>query len=94
VPAQSQAGSIAISAKTGENLDALLARIEKMLRETLVNLRVVNPYDRYGPGGLLYEQATVEKREDAAQGIRLSVHGSGGIWVARLAEFTDRELDK
>ncbi len=93
VPAQAQANSIAISAKTGENLDALLARIEKMLGETLVNLRVVIPYDRYDLVGLLYEQATVEKREDAAQGIRLSVTVPEAL-VERLAEFTDRELDK
>jgi GTP-binding protein HflX len=93
VPTQSHVDSIAISAKTGENLDALLAGIEKMLGETLVSLRVVIPYDRYDLVGLLYEQATVEKREDAAQGIRLLV-SVPEVLAERLAEFTDRELDK
>jgi GTP-binding protein HflX len=88
VPAQSQVGSIAISAKTGENLDALLARIEKMLGEGLVRLRVVIPYDRYDLVGLLYEQATVEEREDVAQGIRLLATASKAL-VERLAEFAD-----
>jgi GTP-binding protein HflX len=93
VPTQSHVDSIAISAKTGENLDALLARIEKMLGEALVRLRVVIPYDRYDLLGLLYEQATVEEREDAAQGMRLLVSVPQAM-VDRLAEFTDRELDK
>ena len=84
-----QADSIAISAKTGENLDALLARIEKMLGEALVQLRVVIPYDRYDLVGLLYEQAAVEKREDAAQGIRLLVTVPKAL-AERLAEFADR----
>ena len=89
-PAQSPVGSIAISARTGENLDALLARIEKMLEETLVSLRVVIPYDRYDLVGLLYEQATVVEREDAEQGIRLLVTVPKAL-VERLAEFKDRE---
>jgi GTP-binding protein HflX len=93
VPTQSNVDSIAISAKTGENLDALLAGIEKMLGATLVSLRVLIPYDRYDLVGLLYEQATVEKREDAAQGIRLLV-SVPEVLAERLAEFTDRELDK
>ena len=93
VPTQSHVDSIAISAKTGENLDALIAMIDKMLGEALVSLRVVIPYDRYDLLGLLYEQATVEEREDAAQGIRLLVTASKAL-VERLVEFTDRELDK
>jgi len=93
VPTQSPVDSIAISAKTGENLDTLLARIEKMLGETLVRLRVVIPYDRYDLVGLLYEQVTVVEREDTAQGIRLLVSVPESL-VERLAEFTDRELDK
>jgi GTP-binding protein HflX len=92
VPTQSPVDAIAISAKTGENLDALLARIEKMLGETLVRLRVVIPYDRYDIVGLLYEQVTVVEREDTAQGIRLLVSVPESL-VERLAEFTDRELD-
>ena len=93
VPAQSPAGSLAISAKTGENLDGLLARIEEMLGEALVSMRLVIPYDRYDLVGLLYEQATVEKREDAAQGIRLLVTVPKAL-VERLAEFTERGFDK
>jgi GTP-binding protein HflX len=92
VPTQSPVDAIAISAKTGENLDALLARIEKMLGETLVRLRVVIPYDRYDIVGLLYEQVTVVEREDTAQGIRLLVSVPESL-VERLAEFTDLELD-
>jgi GTP-binding protein HflX len=92
VPAQSAVGSVAISAKTGENLEALLAGIEKMLGETLVSLRVVIPYDRYDLVGLLYEQATVVAREDAAQGIRLLVTVPEAL-VQRLTEFADRDPD-
>lgn len=91
-PMQSHADSIAISAKTGENLDALLGRIEKMLGETLVRLRVVIPYDRYDLVRLLYVQGTVEDREDTAQGIRLRVSVPEAL-VERLAEFADREVD-
>jgi GTP-binding protein HflX len=90
-PTQANVDSIAISAKTGENLGALLAKIEKMLAEALVSLRILIPYDRYDLLGLLYEQATVEEREDAAQGIRLLVSVPQAM-AERLAEFTDREF--
>ncbi len=65
----------------------------RVVFQPMVSLRGVIPYDRYDLVGLLYEQATVEKREDAAQGIRLSVTVPQAL-VERLAEFTDRELDK
>jgi GTP-binding protein HflX len=93
VPMPSHVDSIAISAKTGENLEALLTRIEKMLGETLVSLWVVIPYDRYDLVGLLYEQATVKEREDVARGIRLLVSVPEAL-LERLAEFTDREFGK
>jgi len=91
VPAQPKANAVAISAKTGENLDALLAGIEKMLGETLVSLQLVIPYDRFDLVGLLYEQAAVLEREDAAEGIRLKVTVPKAL-VERLARFTDRDL--
>jgi GTP-binding protein HflX len=93
VPTQSHVDSIAISAKTGENLEALLTRIEKMLGETLVSMRFVIPYDRYDLVRLLYEQATVEEREDVAAGIRLLVSMPEAL-LERLSEFADRELGK
>jgi GTP-binding protein HflX len=91
-PAHANADSIAVSAKTGQNLDALLARIEEKLGAALVSLRILIPYDRYDLLGLLYEQATVEQREDAAQGIRLRVSVPEAL-AERLAEFTDREQE-
>ena len=88
VPTQAKVGSVAISAKTGENLNELLVMIEKMLAQTLVSLRLLIPYDRYDLVGLLYEQATVDKREDAAEGIRLLVSVPEAL-AERLAEFTE-----
>lgn len=62
---------IAISAKTGENLPALLDLIERILSESLVELRVVVPWERYDLVGLIYEQGTVKLKEDTARGARI-----------------------
>ncbi len=85
VPTQSLVDSIAINAKTGENLDGL--------GEALVSMRLVIPYGRYDLVGLLYEQAIVEEREDAAQGIRMLVTMRKAL-VEKLAEFAERGLVK
>jgi hypothetical protein len=49
----------------------MLARAEAILAESLVGLVVVIPYGRYELVQLVYEQGTVESREDLPEGVRL-----------------------
>jgi GTP-binding protein HflX len=49
----------------------MLARAEAILGESLVALEVVIPYDRYDLVQLVYEQGTVQSREDLSEGIHL-----------------------
>jgi len=71
-PGTKHHGSVAISAKTGENVPALLAEIEHILAEGLRDIRLLIPYDHYDLVALLYEQGTVWSKEEAQEGIRLS----------------------
>jgi GTP-binding protein HflX len=63
--------ALAISAKNGTGLDVMLAKTEAILGESLVTLTVVIPYNRYELVRLVYEQGTVESREDLPEGVRL-----------------------
>ncbi len=78
--------SVAISAKTGENLPALLTVIEGMLAESLVALEVVIPYGRYDLVTAAYAQGTVEKREEIQEGVRLRLLAPKPL-AERLSEF-------
>ncbi|HUI70103.1 MAG TPA: GTPase HflX [Spirochaetia bacterium] len=78
--------SVAISAKTGENIPALLTDIEQILSERLRDMRLLIPYDRYELVAELYEQGTVWSKEEAPEGVR--VKASIPLALAeRLAAF-------
>jgi len=62
---------VGISAKTGRGLPDLLRGIERILAESLTEIRVTIPYDRYDLVGLVYEQGTVLSKEDAQRGARI-----------------------
>jgi GTPase len=82
--------SAAISAKTGAGLDVMLAKAEAMLGESLVTLTVVIPYSRYELVRIVYEQGTVQSREDMPGGVRLCAAVSPAL-SDRLKEFADGE---
>ena len=66
-------GGVAVSARTGQGLDALRRRIEARLHSTRRAWRLRVPYARSGVLGVLYERGRVLEREDHADGIRLRV---------------------
>jgi GTP-binding protein HflX len=73
--------SIAISARTGQGIEALLARIESVLDANLVPVRVRLPYQRGDLVAMVHQQGHVEREE----------HGPEGVWIegripSRLAE--------
>ena len=78
--------SLAVSARTGENLDGLLAAVERMLADSLLAVDAIIPYDRYDLVTQVYEKGTVQGREETPEGVRLraSVPASLG---ERLAAF-------
>jgi GTP-binding protein HflX len=66
-------GGVAISARTGQGLDALRGRIEARLGSTRRAWQLRVPYARSGVLGVLYERGRVLEREDQADGIWLRV---------------------
>jgi GTPase len=66
-------GGVAVSARTGEGLDALLARVGDALRATRASLRLRVPYERGGVLSRVYARGRVLGREDRPDGIWLDV---------------------
>jgi GTPase len=66
-------GGIAVSARTGEGLDTLLARIDDSLRLVRSACRLRVPYERGGVLSRVYARGRVLRREDRADGIYLEV---------------------
>jgi GTP-binding protein HflX len=66
-------GGVAVSARTGEGLDTLLARIGDALRVTRSAFRLRVPYERGGILGRVYARGRVLGREDRPDGIWLDV---------------------
>ncbi len=66
-------GAVAVSARTGEGLDTLLARIGDALRVTRSAFRLRVPYERGEVLGRVYARGRVLGREDRPDGIWLDV---------------------
>jgi GTP-binding protein HflX len=71
-PGTAHHGSLAISAKTGENVPTLLTEIERVLAEGLSDMDLLIPYKRYDLVTQLYEQGTVWSKEERPEGVRIS----------------------
>ncbi|MGA2477270.1 MAG: GTPase HflX [Spirochaetia bacterium] len=84
--------ALTISARTGDGIGALLAKVEAMLGESLVDLSVLIPYDRYELVRLLYEQGTVSSKADSPAGVLLRASVPEAI-AARLTEFVTEERE-
>jgi GTPase len=63
--------AVAVSARTGGNLTVLLETVERMLAESLERVDALIPYDRWDLVTQVYEQGTVEGREETPEGVRL-----------------------
>ena len=74
--------SLAVSARTGAGVPEMLAKIETILAEGLVDVQVTIPYGRYDLVQLVYEQGSVTTKEDGPAGVRLTARVPAGL--ARL----------
>jgi GTP-binding protein HflX len=61
--------SLAISARTGRGIEALLARVESVLDANLVSIRVRLPYQQGELLALMHRQGRVEHEEHGPEGI-------------------------
>jgi GTP-binding protein HflX len=61
--------SLAISARTGQGIEALLARVESVLDADLVSIRVRLPYQQGELVALMHRQGRVEREEHDPEGI-------------------------
>ncbi|MDF1634114.1 GTPase HflX [Mycoplana sp. MJR14] len=78
--------TIAVSALTGEGVDALMAEINRRLSGVLVDRDVVLPVDKLQVLPWLYDHSIVDEREDQEDGrVRIA---------ARLTETEAAELDR
>jgi GTP-binding protein HflX len=65
--------AVALSARTGEGVEALLERIDRQFRPRVERLRLLIPY-RDGPAlALCYDRGRVLERADLPEGIRVDV---------------------
>ncbi len=66
--------SLGISARTGQGLEALLARIEGVLQAALCPMSLLVPYSRGDLVSLLYEQGIVDQEKHGAEGTHIEAH--------------------
>ena len=81
--------AVAISALTGEGIDALLTRIDEALRPRVERVTLFIPYRDAGALALCYERGRVHERRDEAEGIHLDVELPRRL-VAQVAAFRVR----
>jgi GTP-binding protein HflX len=63
-----QPNSVALSALTGEGMPELLARLEDVLGEELVEVAVMLPYRRGDLLGLFHQRGVIEREQHSAEG--------------------------
>jgi GTP-binding protein HflX len=85
-PGTSHHLSLAVSAKTGQNMPVLLAEIERVLAEGLSEVSLLVPYDRYELVTRVYELGTVWSREEGPEGVRISA-AVPQVLAPRLAPY-------
>ena len=61
--------SLAISARTGQGIEALLARVESILDANLISIQVQLPYQQGELAALMHRHGCVEREEHSPEGI-------------------------
>jgi GTP-binding protein HflX len=77
---------VPISAQTGEGLDALLVRVEALLKEQMTTVTVCIPYDRGDLVDRFHRHGQVESIEYGADGVTLRGRVPRRV-AARLAQY-------
>jgi GTP-binding protein HflX len=62
---------VAVSAKTGRDLEALLVKTEEMLGNTMVGIDATIPYEKYALVAAVHEQGKVTSREETPEGVHI-----------------------
>jgi len=78
--------AVLVSARTGEGIEALVARIESEFRRRLSAVELLVPYQEGGRLAELHELAGDLEREDTPDGVRISARLPAGV-AARFAPF-------
>jgi GTP-binding protein HflX len=63
---------VRISARTGEGLETLLAKIDAMIASPFATVEALVPYDHYELVSQAYEHGSVKAREDTDVGVRIT----------------------
>jgi GTP-binding protein HflX len=84
--------SLSISARTGKGVKDLLARMEALLDDGLVDVRLLIPYGRYELVRLVYDRGSVSGQVDVPEGVRLRARVPDEV-SRRLAEFHDTKRE-
>ncbi len=71
--------SLAISARTGEGLSTLLARMEELLAEDMLEVTLLIPYARYELVRMVYARGSVTGKEEGPDGVRLRARVPAGL---------------
>ena len=82
--------SLAISARTGQGIEALLARVESILDANLVSIQVRLPYHQGELVALMHRQGRVEREEHSPDGILIE----GRIPARLMAVLKPYAVDK
>ena len=82
-------GAVLVSARTGEGLDALIARIEQEFERTLQQVDLLIPYDHGSELAQLHELAGDLEREDTEAGTLVRARLPAGV-AARYGRFAVR----
>ena len=77
---------VRVSARTGEGLAALLAKIDGMIASPFATVEALVPYDHYELVSQAYEHGSVSAREDTADGVRIRASVPDGV-ADRLRAF-------
>ncbi|MCK9430108.1 MAG: GTPase HflX [Candidatus Omnitrophica bacterium] len=65
--------SVILSAKSGENVDALIESIQRYFSGLMLNLKIIIPHSRMELVDFFYRQAKVDKIDYLQEGIRISL---------------------
>ena len=71
--AKPRSGGIAISAATGDGVEALLKAIEEALAKSQVRLEVVVPYEKHGAMQMIRQSATILSESHEEDGTHLTL---------------------
>jgi GTP-binding protein HflX len=82
--------SLAISARTGQGIEALLARVESILDANLISIRVQLPYQQGELVALMHRQGRVEREEHSPEGVLIE----GRIPVRLMAALKPFAVEK